>query len=273
MGAPADWSKDVTDAKDKKDADAMAALVETAIASTKRKVVAAKTSSGGTIDPKDYKPLPTINFDINLNSKNSKPLTTGGTTRPLSKNSGYWFSDSGNLYIVLGPNALDPQSPLFTVMFYEHEMYHIAHHAPAAPTSAPSTKAPSSGPTSKPATRTTDEEELETYTQDFLNYFHQLRSFRPGWINLIEFYEKSGAPEQAAALARLKAYYASPPVGAADVDGVKKSFEAWVRRRLKDPATASKQLIVDLSKGLGITLSTPSTTAPTTAPSSSPTPP
>lgn len=268
MGAPADWSKDVTDAKSKKDADAMATLVETAIASTKKKVMTAKTSPGGTIDPKDYKPLPTINFDINLNSKTSKPLTPGGTTRSLSQNRGYWFSDAGNLYVVLGQEALDVQSPLFTLMAYEHEMYHIAHHAPASPTSARA-KAPSSAPLSKPAGRTTDEEELETYTQDFVNYFHQLRSFRPAWNNLIDFYEKSSAPEQAAALARLKAYYTSPPVGAGDVDSVKKSFEAWVHRRLKDSATASKQLIVDLSKALGITLSTPST-QPSTAPSSSP---
>ena len=154
------------------------------------------------------------------------------------------------------------------MMYYEHELYHIGHHAPKAPTSAP-TKAPSTGPTTKPAVRTTDEEELETWTQDFINYFHQLRSFRPGWIPLIDYYEKSSATEQAAALARLKAYYTSPPVGAGDVDSVKKSFEAWVRRRLKDSATASKQLIVELSKALGITLSTPST-APSEAPSSSP---
>jgi len=271
MGAPADWSKDVTDAKSKKDADAMAALIETAIASTKRKVVAAKTSSGGTIDPKDYKPLPTINFDINLNTKDSKPLTTGGTTRSLGPNYGYWFSDGSNLYIVLGPKALDPDSPTFTMMYLEHELYHIGHHAPKAPTSAPS-KTPATGPTSKPAVRTTDEEELETWTQDFINYFHQLRSFRPGWIPLIDYYEKSSATEQAAALARLTAYYKTPPVGAADVDSVKKSFEAWVRRRLKDSATASMKLIVDLSKALSITLSSPSS-APSTAPSSTPAPP
>ena len=184
MGAPADWTKDVTDAKTKKDADAMATLVETAIASTKRKVVAAKTSPGGNINPKDYSALPVINFDINLNSKKSKPLsaTGGGATRSLGNNAGYWFSDAGNLYVVLGPNALNDASPLFTMMSFEHEMYHIAHHAPAAaPTTAPATKSPASQPgsqpASQPASRTTDEEELDTWTHDFLNYFHRLRSF------------------------------------------------------------------------------------------------
>ncbi len=265
MGSPGDWSKDVTDAKSKNDADAMAALVETAIATTKKKVVAAKTSSGGNIDPKDYKALPTINFDINLNTKNSKPLSAGGSTRSLSQNYGYFFSDGGNLYIVLGPKALDPDSPIFTMMYYEHELYHSTHHAAKAPASAPA-----AGPATKPVVKTDAEEELETYTQDFLNYFHQLRSFRPAWMPLIEYYEKSSASEQATALARLKGYYAAPPVAAADVDSVKKSFEAWVRRRLKDSATASKQLIVDLSKALGITLSTSGTGTPTPSPSSSP---
>jgi hypothetical protein len=279
MGAPADWSKDVTDAKTKKDADAMAALVETAIATTKKKVVAAKTSPGGDVNPKEYSPLPVINFDINLNSKKSKPLSAGGATRSLGSNYGYWFSDGGNLYVVLGPNALNDASPLFTMMSFEHEMYHIAHHAPAAtPTTAPATKAPAtqpgSQPASKPATRTTDEEELETYTHDFLNYFHQLRSFGPQWSPLIEYYERSSATERATTLGLLKAYYKSPspPAPAADVASVQKSFENWVRRRLKDSATATKQLILDLSKDLSITLSTSATTG-TTAPTGSVAPP
>lgn len=260
MGAPADWSKDVADAKSKNDADAMAALVETAIASTKKKVIAAKTSSGGNVDPKNYQPLPVINFDINLNSKNSKPLTAGGSTRSLSINYGYSFTDGGKSYVVLGPNALKEDSPVFTMMYYEHEMYHTTHHhlvtAPAK-----------SG--AKAAAKTNDEDELETWTQDFLNYFHQLRRFGPQWAPLIDYYEKSSATERATALTLLKAYYANPPVSAADTAAVKKAFEAWVRRRLKDSATASKQLIVDLSNALGITLSTPST-PPSTAPSNSP---
>lgn len=262
MGAPADWSKDVADAKSKRDADAMAALIETAIASTKKKVVAAKTSPGGNVDPKDYQPLPVINFDINLNSKNSKPLTAGGSTRSLSINYGYSFTDGGKSYVVLGPNALKEDSPVFTMMYYEHEMYHTTHHLVTAPAKS-GTKAPS---------KTSDEEELETWTQDFLNYFHQLRSFGPQWAPLIDYYEKSSATERTTALTLLTGYYANPPVSAADAAAVKKAFEAWVRRRLKDSATASKKLIVDLSKALSITLSTPSS-APSTAPSSTPAPP
>jgi len=262
MGAPADWSKDVTDAKSKKDADVMAGLIETAIASTKKKVVAAKTSSGGNIDPKDYQPLPVINFDINLNNKNSKPLTAGGSTRSLSTNYGYSFTDGGQSYVVLGPNALKEDSPVFTMMYYEHEMYHTTHHLVTAPAKSGT----------KTVGKANDGEELETYTQDFLNYFHQLHRFGPRWDTLIHYYEKSSATERTTALTLLKAYYENPPVSAADAAAAKKAFEAWVRRRLKDSTTASKQLIVDLSNELGITLNTPST-APSTGPSRSPTPP
>jgi len=285
MGAPANWSKDVADAKSKKDADVMAALIETAIATTKKKVVVAKTSPGGNIDPKDYKPLPAINFDINLNSKKSKLLTTGAAaaaaTHSLSPNYGYAFSDGGNLYVVLGPNSLNEDGPTFTMMYYEHEMYHTTHHLvrPSAAAPATTTKpAPGPTPVSKPAVRTDDEEELETWTQDFLHYFHELRSFRAGWIPLIEYYEKSSPGERATALALLKGYYnspPSPPIPASDVAAVKKSFEAWVRRRLRDSATSTKQLIVDLAKDLGISLSSSgsSGTAGPTPSSSSGTPP
>ena len=133
---PANWSKDVTDAKTAKDAAKMAALVETAIASMKKKVVVAKSSPGGNIDPKDYQPLPDLNFDINLNTKKSKPLSSGAAaaaaTRPLAATYGHFFTDGGKTYVILGPNALNDDSPLFTQMHVEHELYHTTHHAGAA---------------------------------------------------------------------------------------------------------------------------------------------
>ena len=259
--APANWSKDVTDAKTAKDAAKMAALVETAIASMKRKVVVAKTSPGGSVDPKDYQPLPDLNFDINLNTKRSKPLSSGAAaaaaTRSLAPNYGYFFTDGGNTYVILGPNALNEDSPVFTQMYAEHELYHTTHHIAAAAKSSPS--APTTKPTTTPAASTDfEDQEVETHTQDFINYFHQLHSFRPAWGPLIDYYEKASAPAQKSALALLQGYYKSPPsppIAAADVSKIKKAFEAWVRRRLKDSATASKKLIQDLSSSLGITLS------------------
>jgi len=280
--SPTDWRKDVADAKTAKDADAMAKLVETALAAIKKKVIVAKTSPGSNIDPKDYHPLPEINFDINLNSKNSKPLSSGvkavAATHSLGANYGYSFSEAGQKYVVLGPNALTEDSPVFTEMCYWHEIYHTTHHfgatsaqvASVPPTSVPPTAAPGLGP----AIPTYKDEELETYTQDFLNYFHQLHSFRLQWAPLIKYYEESSAGAQKTALALLKGYYAnppSPPIASGDVPAIKKAFEDWLRRRLRDTATSSKKLIQDLSTALGIGLSGPSPgSTPTTAPTSGP---
>ena len=276
--SPADWRKDVTDAKTAKDANAMAKLIETALAAIKKTVIVAKTSPGGNIDPRDYDPLPDINFDINLNSKSSKPLSSGvkavAGTHSLSTNYGYSFSDAGQKYVVLGPNALSEHSPVLTEMYYSHEIYHTTHHLGAASTqsasvprtSPPSTAAPGTGP----AIPTYKDEELETYTQDFLNYFHQLHSFGLHWAPLIEYYEQSSASAQKTALSLLKGYYAnppSPPIPSGDVPSIRHAFEDWLRRRLKDTATYSKKLIQDLSTALGIGLSGPSPgSTPTPAP-------
>jgi hypothetical protein len=271
MGSPANWSKDVTDAKTAKDATKMAALVETAIAAMKKKVVVANTSSGGNVDPKDYKPLPDLNFDINLNTKKSKPLGSGAATRSLTNNYGHFFTDGGKTYVIVGPKALDESSSVFTEMYVNHELYHTVHHAaPAKAASAPATQ-----PGKAPAPSTDfDDQEVETYTQDFINYFHQLYSLGPQWVPLITYYETASAAAQKSALALLQGYYKSPPsppIPAADVANVKKAFEGWLRRRLKDSAT--KKLIQDLSSSLGITLTAPSpkaTPAPAPGPSGSP---
>jgi hypothetical protein len=247
--SPSTWSKDVTDAKAAGDAAAMADLLRTAIAALKRKVVVAKTAAGGAVNPSEYQPLPDLNFDVHLNSKRSKPLAPGGATRSLGANYGYWFTDAGKNYVVFGPNALEPESPVFSQMYVEHELFHAAHHA--APARTGGTGGQGKAPTN-------DEQELETWTQDFLHYFHQLRSFRAGWIPLVGYYEASGATARSAALKLLEGYYTSPPsppIDAADVASVQRSFASWVRRRLKDPATASKQLIQDLARDLKITSS------------------
>jgi len=129
--SPTDWRKDVADAKTAKDAAAMAKLIETALAANKINVVVAKTNPGGNIDPKDYRPLPDINFDTNLNSKSSKPLSSGAkavaATHSLGINYGYSFSDAGQKYVVLGPNALSEDTPIFTQMRYSHEICHTTH--------------------------------------------------------------------------------------------------------------------------------------------------
>jgi hypothetical protein len=267
--SPSTWKADVEDAKKKDDAEALAGLLRTAIATLKRKVVVAKTSAGGNIKPGDYQPLPDLNFDMNLNSKNSKPLVSGGTTHSLSANYGYAFSDGATKYVVLGPRSLNEESPIFSMMHAEHELYHSVHHlSPARMAPAGGSKTPDAA---APPVMTDPEEELETYTEDFLNYFHQLRGFMPQWGPIITFYERAGAAERTKALNKLKAYYnspPSPPIPSGDVASVKQSFEKWLRRRLKDSATSSKQLIQDLSRDLKITASSTTTPPDAGAPTS-----
>ena len=270
--SPSTWKSDVEEAKKKDDAEALAGLLRTAIATLKRKVVVAKTSAGGSVKPADYLPLPDLNFDVNLNSKNSKPLVSGGATHSLSGNYGYAFSDGATKYIVLGPKSLNEESPIFSMMHAEHELYHSVHHLSSARTApAGGSRTPDAA---APPVMTDAEEELETYTEDFLNYFHQLRGFMPQWGPLITFYERAGAAERTKALNKLKAYYnspPSPPIPSGDVTSVKQSFEKWLRRRLNDSATSSKQLIQDLSRDLKITASSTTTTAPDAgAPTSKP---
>ena len=261
--SPSTWKADVEEAKKKDDAEALAGLLRTAITTLKRKVVVAKTSAGGNIKPGDYQPLPDLNFDINLNSKQSKPLVSGGATHSLSGNAGYAFSDGATKYIVLGPKSLNEESPIFSMMHAEHELYHSVHHlSPARTAPTGGSKTPDAA---APPVMTDAEEELETYTEDFLNYFHQLRGFMPQWGPLISFYERAGAAERTKALNKLKAHYnspPSPPIPSGDVASVKQSFEKWLRRRLKDSATSSKQLIQDLSRDLKITASSTTTTVP-----------
>jgi hypothetical protein len=246
--------------------------LSTAIATLKRKVVVAKTSPGGNVKPGDYQPLPALNFDVHLNSKSSKPLGAGGATHTLSGNYGYAFSDGGTMYVVLGPKSLNEDSPVFSMMHAEHEIYHSVHHlAPARKAAAGSTTKPDAG---VPPVLTDPEEELEAYTEDFLNYFHQLRGFMPQWGPLITFYERAGATERTKALTKLKGYYnspPSPPIPSGDVSSVKQSFEKWVRRRLRDSATSSMQLMQDLSRDLKIALSSSTTIAPQDAGTPAPT--
>jgi Domain of unknown function (DUF4157) len=271
--SPADWRKDVHDAKMAKDAAGLAKLVETALAANKIKVVVAKTNPGGNVDPKDYRPLPDINFDINLTTKSSKPLSSGATaiaaTHSLGVNYGYSFSDAGQKYVVLGPNALSEDTPIITEMCYWHEIYHTTHHIGTG-SAQPATAA--HGPT--PTVPTYKDEEVEAYSHDFLNYFHQLHSFRLQWAPLINFYEGASPAAQRSALALLTNYYnnpPSPPIPNADVPAIKKAFEDWLRRRMRDTATSSKKLIQDLSTALGVSLSGPSpTSTPTPAPTSGP---
>jgi hypothetical protein len=241
---PGTWTEDVKAAfaltDQAKKTAALAALVQQALGSS-RKVNTSGTSSTAKVQPADYQEVPVINFDINLNKKQSWPPKPGDPTRLLSANYGYSFNDGPKNYAILGVKAIDEASPIFTQMSADHEIYHTQHHL---------------GGQAKGMSN--EDQELETYTQDFLNYFHQLRSFGPQWKPLIDMYEGATASAQATALGLLVGYYnkpPSPPIDAADVAAVQKAFMAWLKRRLKD--MAAKKLIVDLDAKLNPTPPTP----------------
>jgi hypothetical protein len=215
-------------------AAALLSLVQRALTGTGIQVGAAGNSSPTRVHPNDYQAVPALNFDVRLNDKRSWPATQGGPTRPLTQNYGYSFERSGTVYAILGPLALNLDSPLFTRMYAEHELYHTQHHL---------------GPTAgTPASR--DDEELETWTRDFRNYFHQLHRFRMQWAPLIGYYEGATQAARQRALGQLVSYYNTPPVPAAEVAAVQRAFAQWLRRRLADPGHTTKALIQDLESRL-----------------------
>jgi len=216
-------------------------------------VAVAGTSDSKFANPDDYQPFPTVNFDINLNSKrawsNRRRRREKETTHTLKSNYGFSFvgiKDKERFkYLVLGPTALNARSPDFTRKAYEHELYHVQHHLDRKGDDA--------------------NEELETYTQDFINYFHLLRSYGESWKRPILFYELAEADSRKAALAQLVDYYKDPRaknplILKEQVEGVKDLFAIWLSQRLNDDEKLSNdidktvqqmQLIQDLNNELG----------------------
>jgi hypothetical protein len=239
------WEQQVNAAKAESDQTkklaALSQLVQQAVGKT---ATVHTVPLGKTLDPAELKTTPIVNFDLNLNQKQSWPATKGAPTRQLSKNYGYAFNNGADMYIVLGPNALDARSPIFTEMYVQHELFHAAHHL---------TSKPAKG---QPATSDADEE-LEAWTNDFTNYFERLFQFRQQWAPLLDYYEKATAAARKISLASIVAFYkgADPKVQGA--------VERWLKRRQADPNQASLELVKDLGAAL---------TPPAKTPAPAPTP-
>ncbi|MFQ5855835.1 MAG: hypothetical protein ACE5LU_09360, partial [Anaerolineae bacterium] len=104
--------------------------------------------------------------------------------------------------------------------------------------------------------------ELDAWTRDFRNYFHQLYRYRPQWAPLIGYYQRATPAARRRALGRLVAYYnnpPSPPIPAADVSRVQAAFARWLRRRLRSSTHGSMQLIQDLNSRLHLGGARPAT--------------
>jgi hypothetical protein len=249
-----DWAKDVKAAQDKSDAAMMLALVKKAL-EPKYKVHVAGTSSSEKEDPADYEKSPVINFDFSLNKK-----TRANSDEPVGDNVGHSFDHGNDTYAIIGPKAILPASPLTVVLSAEHELYHTTHHlGPHAARRKPGEKRP----TAAEKAMKDASEEVETWSNDFVHYFHLLGAIRPGpkrqptyfgrgWEPLLSYYSKASSAAKAAALKKLAEYFNKPNTGSGGIsshptteDEVKETFKLWLERR-----DQSAELIKDLKAEL-----------------------
>jgi len=194
-------------------------------------------SSTAKEDPKDYKKAPVINFDINLNKKTR---WTGEAS--LKTNVGHSFDSGTDTYAIIGPNSLDEASPLITRAAGEHELYHTTHHLGSA----------------QQKDKSDDDQELEAWTNDFVNYFHQYLSIaknRPIWTPLLDYYAAASNSAKEASLARFAKYYETPVPDPKEAEKVRDALSLFVykwksregmKNRKKEPV--SKELIDELDK-------------------------
>lgn len=221
---PFEWRKKVTDAKSLEDpqprSEAMAALVREALPG--REVRLSGVNHPSQVHPSDNEPAPIINFDPRLNQKTSAQGRPGTSTRSLQNNFGYYFSFRDAGYVVLGPAALDPRSPVFTRLAAEHELFHAENHVGDP--------------------RSHADRELETWTRMFVTYFREVYRFKQRWAPMLRYYDEAGADERLAAIDRLAAYHRKAEAT------VRAAFEEWLARRKTD--TASRALVHDLEKAI-----------------------
>jgi hypothetical protein len=214
-----EWRKKVTDAKaldEPQRSEAMLALVREAL--QPREVRLAGTTHTDQVHPDDNEPAPIVNFDPRLNQKTSAEPRSGAATRSLQNNFGYYFSFQSKGYVVLGPAALDPRSPMFTRLAAEHELFHAENHVGDP--------------------RSHADRELETWTQMLVTFFADVHQFKQQWGPMFSYYEEATADAQKAAIDRLVAYHEA--AGAE----VRTAFDEWLARRKADKS--SSKLVNDL---------------------------
>jgi hypothetical protein len=208
--------------------DTMATLLQRALCGTGRQVAVAGNSHTDRAHPDDYEKVPVVNFDGGLKDKKG-----WADDRSLSDNAGYSFERGADRYVVLGPDAVDAKSPTLSRMYMEHEVFHTEHHLGG-----------------KGSDVSDADQELETWTLDFIKYFAQLRSSYVQWGPLIKYYQDAGGGARASALAKLVEYYNNPPVPEPERESIRKSFGKWLRRRLASDEHGRKRLIQDLESRL-----------------------
>ena len=216
------------------------------------------------VDPEDYAAYPVINFDIQLNAKQSWPRRgemckrtprpprlkeEDCATRLLSSNAGYNFRSRRVLYVVVGEKSLVTDTPAYTQRLVGHELYLAEKY------------------TSTVESAQKHDGELDAWTRDFIGYFHLLGSKEGsrysgfGWEPMLDmYYEGEDTSEDARkkAVQRLVDYYKNPtksePAAGrkqhpTEPEAVQELMLLWLRKMEK--ANPSRQLIKDL-KAAGI---------------------
>jgi hypothetical protein len=104
------------------------------------------------------------------------------------------------------------------------------------------------------------DDEVRAWTETFVKYFLPTYMNREGWLPLIGYYEGASAGARTTACNATVAFANRLPTTAAAGRRAQRSRQVrhLAPGRLRDSATASKQLIVDLSARLGIAASLPS---------------
>ena len=219
-----------TDAKAKR--AALIALVQEALTGYTLFIVP-DSSSSGPVASKDYQPSPAINFDLHLEDKEHWP--GAGRKGKLGPRTGYFFSTEGKGYAVIGPRAIEASTPALTKMHADHELFHAVHHVDSD--------------------KSFNDRELETWTDAFTRYFHEVHTAGKQWKPLIDYYESATEGAQKKALTALVAYYTNQP------EAIQKALWLWLKRRKKD--MADKLLVKHLTGRL--VPPTPSSSAPAPA--------
>jgi hypothetical protein len=249
---PQSWAAAVTAARAETDSTkrraAMLALLQRAL--PKYTVRIAGTSSSKAVDPADYDPAPTINFDEALNTKQR-----WGSKQIIDIDAGYTFhapvKGTQQAFSILGPRALDSGEEETGVQRYaDHELFHATH--PRAPKVSKA------------------DDEVPAWTDTFTRYFLRTYMMREQWHPLIDYYEAASAGVQAASLAALVTFVQGLSTAPAQPQSEHDRFVSWLHRRLKDPETQTKQLIVDLSAKFPITARPPSSSPPSSGGSAAP---
>jgi len=193
--------------------------------------------------PDDYAQAGPQATVINFDPRHSRKRKYGQDER-VGPNPGHTFSRGpDDAFAIINPAAIDPATPLVTRQYAQHELYHAVHH--------------------RGGTRGSDaDQELETWTNDFINYFHQYYqaglplSERPVFAPLSKYYAEAGDDAKAAARNRLLQHYRTPPEAVGDVDRFRREFRNYLRRfrsaARRDP-NRNPQLVNDLLADIGDT--------------------